>query len=105
MTRSSNTHLVPPLEDPESAIHKKKMPLQELKSTFSRKSGKKTGESSSSARHKSNLEHLDHTPVQSESESDTEPEFEEHTSEPKNEPRNEMASIEEMSMGAYKKQI
>ena len=105
MTRSSNTHLVPPLEDPESALHKKKTPLQELKSAFSRKSGKKTGESSSSAKHKSNLEHLDHTPVQTESEYDTEPEFEEHTSEPENEPRNEMAAIEEMSMGAYKKRI
>ena len=108
MTRGSTTPLVPPTEDPEAALHKKtdkKTPLQELKSAFSRKLGKKTGESSSSSRHKSNFEHLDQIPVQTESEYDTEPEFEEHTSEPENKPRNEMAAIEEMSMGAYKKRI
>ncbi|XP_023748846.1 uncharacterized protein LOC111897112 [Lactuca sativa] len=108
LTRGSTTPLVPPIKDPEAALHKKtdkKTPLQELNSAFSRRSGKKTGDSSSSLKNKSKLEHLDQIPVQTESEYDTEPKFEEHTSEPENEPRNEMADIEEMSMGAYKKQI
>ncbi|XP_023769204.1 probable polyamine transporter At3g19553 [Lactuca sativa] len=63
LTRGSNTPLVPPLEDPESTLHKKnnkKSPLQELKSTFSRKSGKKTKESSSAL--KSKFEVFDQIP-------------------------------------------
>ena len=106
MTRGSNTPLVPPLEDHESAIHKKKeksvkedqtpkkTPLQELKSAFSRKSRKKTEESVSSSKNKIKLEHLDQIPVQAESEYDTEPEFELHVSEPENELENEMENID-----------
>lgn len=54
---------------------------------------------------KSKLEHLDRIPIQAESEYDTEPEFELHTSEPENELENEMANIDEMAMGDYKKRI
>lgn len=58
MTRGSNTLLVPLLEDPESTLHEKKdksvkedqtpkkTTLQEFKLVFSKKSGKKTEESS-----------------------------------------------------------
>ena len=61
MSRESNTPLVPPLEDPESALHKKtdkntgvnqtpkKSPFKDLKSVFGKKSVKKVGESSTSS--------------------------------------------------------
>ena len=57
MTKGSDTPLVPHLEDPESTLHKKKdkrvkedqtpkkTPLQEFKSVFSKKSGKRMEES------------------------------------------------------------
>ena len=117
MTRGSNTPLVPPLEDPESTLHKnknkntkedhtpKKTPLQELKSAFSRKSGKKIGESSSTPKDKSKVEEFGPVSNPHESEYESDPEFKIFASEPKDEQEDEMENIEEMSMGAYKKQI
>ena len=60
MTRGSDTPLVPPLEDPESALKRSKgkavgetatsknSPLKNLKSVFSKKKGSKSGASSAS---------------------------------------------------------
>ena len=70
MTRGSNKHLVPPLEDPESALHKitdenvkeyqppKSSPSKDLKSVFGKNKGKKVGESSTSSKDKSKIEDL-----------------------------------------------
>ena len=68
-------------------------------------SGKKTEESSSSSKNKSKVESLDPIPNPNKSEYESMVEFGLHMSEPEDKPRNEMANIEEMSVGAYKKTI
>ena len=111
MTRGSKTPLVPPIEDRESARHKKtdknagvnqtpkESPFKDLKSIFGKKSGKKVGETSTSSK----VESFDQTSNLQESEYESDPEFELHRTESENEPKAEMADIADMCMGAYKK--
>ena len=117
MTRGSKTPLVPPIEDRESALHKKtdkntrvketakKSSFKDLKSVFGKKSGKKVGESSTSSKEKSKIESFEQDPNPKESKYESDPEFELHRSDSEDEPENEMANIADMSMGAYKIQI
>ena len=84
MTRGLDTNLVPPYEEPESALKKnkekdvedtnppKKSPFKDLKPVFGKKKSKKAGESSSKKREESKLENLEENPLPT----DTEYEYE-----------------------------
>ena len=74
MNRGSNTPLVPPFEDPESALRKnkhkviedtnppKESPFKDLKSVFRKKKSKKLGESSSKKSEGCKLENFEENP-------------------------------------------
>ena len=80
--------MVQPLEDPESALHKKtdknveekqppkKSPFKDLKSFFGKKKAKNVGESSTSSKNKSKVEGFDLIPSPQESEDESKPDFE-----------------------------
>ena len=88
MTRGSYTPLIPPLEDPESSLHKKtdksvgeanapkKSPFKDLKSNFGNKKGKSVGESSSQKKDERKIESFEQDPNPEDSDYETEPKFE-----------------------------
>ena len=116
MARGSNSSLVPPLEDPESALRKnedksvedtnqlKKSPFKDLKSGFGKMRGKKVGESSSQKSEQSKIESFEHNPIPKETEYETKTETKEE-SDQESEPDNTMANIADMSMGEWKKRM
>ena len=112
MTRGSDTPLVPPLEDPKSALRRSKgkvigesassknSPLKNLKSVFSKKKSSKSGASRASL----TIEDPIKEDTEYESEGEEDPTFG-HESDFDDEPTIPMENIDEVPMGEWKKKM
>ena len=108
MTRGSSTPLIPPLEDPETALRRNKgktvgettssknSPLKNFKSVFGKKRSSKAGASSASL--------STEDPIPKDTEYETEEESE-HTSDIEEDLATAMANIDEIPMGEWKKRM